>query len=69
MLEEPAVFWGMGLHGVVVCFASRNSDGIVTHILHQLRTSDTTTRDGVTCWASVESHEQEVLRESKTHTT
>ena len=26
--------WGMGLHGVVVCLASRISDGFNSHILH-----------------------------------
>ena len=29
------VLWAMGLHGVVACLASRNSGGIVTHMVHQ----------------------------------
>ena len=26
--------WGMGLHGVTICFANRIPDGFESHILH-----------------------------------
>ena len=38
--EELIFSWGMGLHGVVICFAHRKSDEFDSRILHHARCSN-----------------------------